>query len=113
MNLLPKASGNRPRVACEISAQGVVAGQSAVAGAPLSAVARVVLADGAVAPSLKPGNVVDRVAVTAALRSALESIGGRANARDANLTLVIPDSAVRVLLLDFEALPSREVEALP
>ncbi len=29
------------------------------------------------------------------------------------MTLVIPDSAVRVLLLDFEALPSRETEALP
>ena len=108
MNLLPKASGIRPRVACEIMPQGVVAARSADAASPLSAVARVALAEGAVAPSLKPGNVVDRVAVTAAIRGALEQIGERANARDANLTLVIPDSAVRVLLLDFEALPSRE-----
>ncbi len=113
MNLLPKASGIRPRVACEIMPQGVVAARSADAATPLSAVARVVLADGAVTPSLKPGNVVDRVAVTAAIRSALEQIGERASARDANLTLVIPDSAVRVLLLDFEALPSREAEAVP
>jgi type IV pilus assembly protein PilM len=93
--------------------QGVVAARSADAASPLSAVARVPLAEGAVAPSLKPGNVVDRVAVTAAIRGALEQIGERANTRDANLTLVIPDSAVRVLLLDFEALPSREAEALP
>jgi type IV pilus assembly protein PilM len=93
--------------------QGVVAARSADAAAPLSAVARVSLADGAIAPGLKPGNVVDRVAVTAAIRGALEQIGERANARDANLTLVIPDSAVRVLLLDFEALPSRAAEALP
>jgi len=113
MNLLPKASGIRPRVACEIMPQGVVAARSADAASPLSAVARVLLAEGAVAPSLKPGNVVDRVAVTAAIRGALEQIGERANTRDANLTLVIPDSAVRVLLLDFEALPSREAEALP
>jgi len=113
MNLLPKASGIRPRVACEIMPQGVVAARSADAASPLSAVARVPLAEGAVAPSLKPGNVVDRVAVTAAIRGALEQIGERANTRDANLTLVIPDSAVRVLLLDFEALPSREAEALP
>jgi type IV pilus assembly protein PilM len=113
MNLLPKASGIRPRVACEIMPQGVVAARSADAASPLSAVARVALAEGAVAPSLKPGNVVDRVAVTAAIRGALEQIGERANTRDANLTLVIPDSAVRVLLLDFEALPSREAEALP
>jgi len=113
MNLLPKASGIRPRVACEIMPQGVVAARSVDAASPLSAVARVALAEGAVAPSLKPGNIVDRVAVTAAIRSALEQIGERSNVRDANLTLVIPDSAVRVLLLDFEALPSRETEALP
>jgi type IV pilus assembly protein PilM len=113
MNLLPKASGIRPRVACEIMPQGVVAARSADAVSPLAAVARVALAEGAVAPSLKPGNIVDRVAVAAAIRSALEQIGERAGTRDANLTLVIPDSAVRVLLLDFEALPSREAEALP
>jgi type IV pilus assembly protein PilM len=107
MNLLPQASGTRPRVACEIMPQGVVAARSADAAAPLSAVARVGLAEGAIAPGLKPGNVVDRVAVTAAIRDAMEQIGERANARDGNLTLVIPDSAVRVLLLDFEALPSR------
>jgi type IV pilus assembly protein PilM len=113
MNLLPQASGIRPRVACEIMPQGVVAARSADAVSPLAAVARVLLVDGAVAPSLKPGNIVDRVAVAAAIRSALEQIGERANGRDANLTLVIPDSAVRVLLLDFEALPSRANEALP
>jgi type IV pilus assembly protein PilM len=113
MNLLPKASGIRPRVACEIMPQGVVAARSADAATPLAAVAKVTLAEGAVAPSLKPGNIVDRVAVTAAIRAALEQIGERADARNANLTLVIPDSAVRVLLLDFEALPSRESEALP
>jgi type IV pilus assembly protein PilM len=113
MNLLPQASGIRPRVACEIMPQGVVAARSADAASPLAAVARVQLAEGAVLSSLKPGNIVDRVAVVAAMRSALEQIGERANARDANLTLVIPDSAVRVLLLDFEALPSRANEALP
>jgi type IV pilus assembly protein PilM len=93
--------------------QGVVAARSEDAAAPLAAVARVRLADGAVAPSLKPGNIVDRVAVTAAIRHALEQIGERRNTRDASLTLVIPDAAVRVLLLDFEALPSRPSEALP
>ncbi len=113
MNFLPQASGTRPRVACEIMPQGVVAARSLEAAAPLSAVARVSLADGAIAPGLKPGNVVDRVAVTAAIRDAMEQIGERANARDGNVTLVIPDSAVRVLLLDFEVLPSRAAEALP
>jgi type IV pilus assembly protein PilM len=113
MNLLPKASGTRPRVACEITAQGVVAGQSAVAGAPLTDVARADLAAGAVVPSLKPGNVVDRVAVSAAIVSALEGVGLRPNSRNADITLIVPDAAVRVLLLDFDALSSKLTEALP
>jgi type IV pilus assembly protein PilM len=113
MNLLPKASGTRPRVACEIMAQAVVAGRSTAADAPLAAVARVSLAVGAVVPGLRPGNVVDRVAVIAAVRRALEEIGEKAQGRGASVTLVIPDSAVRVLLLDFESLPSRLTEALP
>lgn len=113
MNLLPQASGNRPRLACEISPQGVVAARAETAVVPLSAVARVALAAGAVAPSLKPGNIVDRVAVSAAVRKALEDVGARPNSRGADLTLVIPDAAVRVLLLDFDALPNKLSEALP
>jgi len=113
MNLLPKASGTRPRVACEITAQGVVAAQSAVAGAPLTDVAWAELAAGAVAPSLKPGNVVDRIAVIAAIGRALEGLGLRPNSRDADITLIVPDAAVRVLLLDFDALSNKLSEALP
>ncbi|WP_158824320.1 type IV pilus biogenesis protein PilM [Granulicella sp. S156] len=113
MNLFPKASGARPRVACEIAAQGVVAAISVEAVGPLSAVARVELAGGAITPSLKPGNIADRVAVAEAVRRALEGIGERANSRDGNITLVIPDAAVRVLLLEFDTLPARESDALP
>ena len=113
MNLLPQASGTRPRVACEITAQGVVAGQSAVAGAPLAEVARAELAAGAVAPSLKPGNVVDRIAVIAAIARAVEGVGLRPNSRNGDITLIVPDAAVRVLLLDFDALSNKLTEALP
>ena len=113
MNLLPQPSGNRPRLACEISPQGVVAARAETAVAPLSAVARVALAAGAVSPGLRPGNIVDRVAVIAAVRKALEDVGARPNSRGSDLTLVIPDAAVRVLLLDFDALPNKLSEALP
>jgi type IV pilus assembly protein PilM len=113
MNLLPQPSGNRPRLACEISPQGVVAARAETALAPLSAVARVALSAGAVSPGLRPGNIVDRVAVIAALRKTLEDVGARAHSRDSDLTLVIPDAAVRVLLLDFDALPNKLSEALP
>src|ERR1700761_6214666 len=113
MNLLPQPSGNRPRLACEISPQGVVAARAETATSPLSAVARVALKPGAVAPGLKAGNVVDRVAVSAAIRKALEDVGVRSNARGSDLTVVIPDASVRVLLLDFDVLPNKLSEALP
>jgi type IV pilus assembly protein PilM len=113
MNLLPQASGTRPRVACEISSQGVVAARSADAAAPLGAVARVELASGAVMPGLRPGNVVDRVAVAAAVRKVLEAVDAKPNSRTADITLVIPDSAVRVLLLDFDSLSNKVAEVLP
>ena len=113
MNLLPQASGTRPRLACEISAQGVVAARAEVTAAGITAVARVALAAGAVTPSLKPGNVVDRVAVMAAIRKALGDVGVRTGSRGNDVTLVIPDAAVRVLLLDFDSLPNKLSEALP
>ena len=113
MNLLPKASGSRPRLACEIFAGGVVAARSPEPGLPLSAVGKAELAASAVVPSLKPGNIADRTAVISALRRVLEQVGGRSNARNSDLTLVIPDAAVRVLLLDFDALPNKLSEALP
>ncbi len=113
MNLLPQSSGNRPRLACEIAVGGVVAARSPEPGAPLAAVAKAELAEGAILPSLKPGNIADRIATVAAVRRTLESIGAKANARNADLSLVIPDGAVRVLLLDFDSLPSKLSEALP
>ena len=113
MNLLPQNLGNRPRLACEITTGGVVAARSPAPGAPLAAVARVDLAQDAVMPSLRPGNIADRVATITAVRRALEQVGARPNTRNANLTLVIPDGAVRVLLLDFDALPTKLTEALP
>ena len=113
MNLLPQTSGLRPRLACEIASGGVVAARSPEPGAPLAAVAHVPLAEAAVVPNLKPGNIADRVGTISALRRALEQIGARANARNADLTLIIPDAAVRVLLLDFDSLPNKLSEALP
>jgi len=114
MNLLPKASGSRPRLACEIAPEGVTAARAAAtAEAALDSVARIPLADGAVMPGLKPGNLTDRVAVIAAIRRALEAIDVRPNSRGAELTIIIPDAAVRVLLLDFDALPAKLTEALP
>src|SRR5437763_1368476 len=67
MEILPKTLGTRPRLAVEVRAEGVVAARAEDANALLTAVTRANLAEGAVAPGLKVGNIVNRTAVTAAL----------------------------------------------
>jgi type IV pilus assembly protein PilM len=76
-------------------------------------VTRADVAGGAVAPSLKVGNIVDKTAVTAAVRKALDGVAGTGRERSRDVTVVVPDAAVRVLFLDFDQLPSKTAEALP
>jgi type IV pilus assembly protein PilM len=121
MEILPKTLGTRPRLAVEVRAEGVVAARAEDATALLTSVARVDLASGALAPGLKPGNVVDKTCVSLAVRKALDTVSGRGSSDRAergagrlrDVTLVVPDSAVRVLFLDFDQLPTKAVEALP
>jgi type IV pilus assembly protein PilM len=61
------------------------------------------------AAGLKTPNFSDRAAVAGALRQALNEI----SVKESQITVVIPDAAVRVLLLDFDLLPAKAVEALP
>ncbi len=97
----------RPRLACEITPEGVIAarlqndGQALMSFAPLPA--------GALKPGLGADNLVDRGAVEMAVRKALDDV----SAREKQLTLVVPDPAVRVLMLDFDTLPSKKQEELP
>jgi type IV pilus assembly protein PilM len=66
------------------------------------------LAAGALTPGLKVPNVAD----PAAMAAAVESVLGEVNAKTKALTLVVPDAAARVLLLDFDTLPPKRQEAL-
>jgi type IV pilus assembly protein PilM len=99
MEFLPRTLGTRPRLACELLAEGVVAARAEDSSAQLSGVSRVPF----------PDSAADRLTTVSALRKALEAVALRS--REA--TLIVPDSAVRVLLLDFEALPTKPAEALP
>ena len=111
--------GTRPRLACEVRAEGVVAARAEDALAVLSAVARVPLADKSVVPRLNAvegseppplgGDAAGRTAVVAAVRKTLEAV----SLRSREVTLIVPDAAVRVLLLDFDELPAKPAEALP
>ena len=109
MALLPTTLGTRPRLAVEIRPEGVVAARSEDAEALVSAVSFGILPEGHIAPGLKAGNIPARAATVAAVRKALESVA----LKERQTTLVIPDGAVRVLLLDFDALPAKPTEALP
>jgi type IV pilus assembly protein PilM len=113
MAILPKTLGTRPRLAVEVRAEGIVAARAEDAVALLTAVARADVAEGAIMPGLKPGNIVDKTAVTAAVRRALDAVAGTGRERLRDVTVVVPDSAVRVLFVDFDQLPSKAAEALP
>ncbi len=112
MELLPTTLGTRPRLAVEVRAEGVVAARAEDATALLVAVSRVSLPEGSVLPGLRPGNVGDRAALLAAVRKVLEAVADRSKGRR-EVTLIVPDASVRVLLLDFDSLPAKTIEALP
>ncbi len=110
-SLLPKSVVQvRPRIAVEVRPEGVYAARANDAAGLLAQISSTSLTPGALVPSLRPGNIVDRIAVIAALKRTLGQVQ-LGKCRDA--TLIIPDSAVRVLLLDFDELPSRNDEVLP
>ena len=113
MDLLPTSVGTRPRLACEIRPEGIVVARGASPAGTLTAVARAELRPGLVLPGLKTGNLPDRAAVAVALRRALDSVAAQGADRSRYLTLIVPDACVRVLLLDFDALPTKPSEALP
>lgn len=104
-------------MAVEVRAEGVVAARAEDAAALLTAVAGADIPEGAVIPGVRMANVLDKDALSAAIRRALDEIsargGDRGNKRLRDVTVVVPDSSVRVLFLDFDQLPSKPAEALP
>jgi len=100
-------NGSRPKLACEIAADRVLAGRLSEQGFSLEACASRELAPGSVVPDLMESNLRQREAVGQALRDAMGRVGGRSR----DVIAVLPDAAVRVVLLDFENLPTNHDEA--
>jgi type IV pilus assembly protein PilM len=103
-----QANALRPRLACEITSAGVVAARPGAAEQEIVS-AFAPFRPGVLAAGLKTPNFTDRAAVASALRQALDEV----SARETQITVVIPDAAVRVLMLDFDLLPPKAIEALP
>ncbi len=110
-SLLPSTLGTRPRVAIDLRPEGVVAARADNAEGLLTAIARANVPEGAVLPGLKAGNIVERGAVIASVRKTLDAVADKTKGRE--ITLVLPDAAVRVIFLDFDSLPGKPAEALP
>ena len=99
---------HRPPAAIELAPEGVLAAAIPSPGAaPVYAFAA--LPAGALVPSIAEVNLLAPQAVSAALKAALEQTGPRSR----DITLVVPDAAVRVFVLDFDSLPAKASEALP
>jgi len=97
----------RPKVACEIAADRVLVGRLGDDGRSLEACAARELAPGSVVPDLVEGNLRQRDRVRDAVEETLASV-----ARSHDVIAVVPDAAVRVVLLEFDTLPSDTEEAI-
>jgi type IV pilus assembly protein PilM len=97
----------RPKLACEIAADRVLVGRLAEDGRTLEASAARELAPGSVVPDLVEGNLRQRGSVTTALEEALGSVAERSR----DVIAIVPDAAVRVVLLEFDTLPTDSEEA--
>src|ERR1700731_1195773 len=97
----------RPTLACEIAADRVLAGRAADAGRMVEMASARELAPGSVVPDLMEANLRDGTAIRQAIESALGSVAGRSRGG----IPILPDPPVRVVLMDFETLPSKRDEA--
>ncbi len=98
----------KPNLACEIAADRVLAGRFAENGSGLEASAARELAPGSVVPDLVENNLRQRDAVRAGIEATLGSVAGRSK----DVIAIVPDAAVRVMLVEFDTLPSDQEEAL-
>lgn len=111
MEILPKNLGTRPRLAIEIRSEGIVAARAEDAMGVLTAIAERPLPEGAFTASLHAGSFRADELVSV-VRESLDAIAQRGE-RTRDVTLVVPDAATRVLLLEFDELPGKATEVLP
>ena len=99
----------KPRLACEITSQNIIAARarSNAGGLDVHTVRR--LDPDLVRPSLAAGNIANASELAQSLAGALSAVGGRKK----DVIAIVPDAAVRVLLMDFDTLPEKPAEAEP
>ena len=99
---------DNPRLACELTPETVIAARAQNSRA-VDMLSSRKLPGGALVPGLAAGNVTDAGAVRQAVSEALATVGG--HGRD--VITILPDAAVRVVLLEFDSLPDKRQDADP
>lgn len=110
MRLFPSSlhTAVRPRLACEIAPDGILAASSAAIDAPLDAAVFMPLRD-SISAGLTSPIFINHDAVLTALKSALDAV----DTKGRDWTVVLPDACTRIHLLDFDTLPTKPQEVLP
>jgi type IV pilus assembly protein PilM len=98
-----------PRTACEIASDRVIAARSNDTGTAIDVLSARTLPSAAISPGLGAVNFANSSAVRDAVSDALSSVGARGH----DIIAILPDAAVRVVLLDFESLPDKRQDADP
>ena len=104
---LGSQTGGRPPAAVEISPEGVLA--AALSGSGEAAFAFEALPAGALLPGIGEPNLRAPELIANAIRNVLSQVAPRTR----SVTLVVPDTVVRVFVLDFDSLPAKPAEAFP
>jgi type IV pilus assembly protein PilM len=98
-----------PLTACEIAGGYIAAARWNRAGVAIESLAVEPLPPGAIKPSAVDTNVTNPVEV----RSALEKVFARVQAKTRDVALFLPDPVIRVFVLHFDVFPRAVNEALP
>jgi len=106
---MPSLRQRKPRLACEVTTQNVIAARAKGDGSALEVHTVRRLEQDLVRPSRSPGNVNNPSGLSQSIAGALSAVGGRKR----DVAAVIPDAAVRILLMDFDTLPDKAAEAEP
>ncbi len=111
MPLIPRKSlsqpTGRPPAAVELTPLGVLAAALPGGGAA-AVVAFEPLPAGALAPGINSVNFAAPDAVAGAIRKALDQV----EPRKRSISVILPDTSVRVFVLDFDSLPAKPADAI-
>lgn len=103
-----KTPSGRPRSAIEVAPEGVLAA-TIPQGSDTPSYAFAPLPPGALVPGVAEANILSPDAIVEAMRKVLGELEPKSRA----ITLVLPDTAVRVFVLDFDTLPEKAADITP